>query len=778
MMLSLAAGCVISSGRGVFAESPTTRPESVGSPGVGSVSVSALDLRAEALKEIRAGDFDKGAQLLATATDAPTVQADPQLASVARFAAEYEAQREVFLAERRKQFQKTVADIQKLVDAKADDFALDFATRAYVLAEDKPAFATSPLVLGIVERTTAQAQQEENQEQWVRALRLYSDLTQIQPSEPKWKEKLKAATRRLRILALYAPDRLKQIRDADAKQIEELDKIIPPATTRPAARKNASDDTDPAYKTDWTDTLKGIKKEMLWSALINVRSNYWRDPNFSSLIVGGLDGVRALVTTAGLEQTFPSLKDNAKKADFLAGITELQRSINAADVGEAVLEGSKVYTKLFELNKSTLNLPENAIVYEFADSALALCDPFTSMIWPTEMDEFNKSTQGEFSGVGISIQSDDDGSLKVVSPIEDSPAFKAGIKAGDVITHVNGKSIKGITTTQAVRIITGPPGTTVTLTIRSIDGNSKDYTLIRDTIKVASVKGFKLNRGPDGTPSGGWDYLIDPANHIAYIRLTNFTKTSGEELERACAELKEQGARALIFDLRYNPGGLLTAAIEVADRFLDHGVIVSTRPDRKTPQPRTSASARPDPDEVKIPVVVLVNQYSASASEIVSGALKDQGRAVVVGERTFGKGSVQMLFGVESRNAALKLTTSHYYLPSGRCLHREENSTTWGVDPDVKVELTPEQMAAVQRARSEMDVLKGENEAPSTRPAPTPPTFSPDLEGSPTTRPVKTPADLIKVDNQLGAALLLLRLQLNGLEVATGTPAPGVAEQR
>jgi carboxyl-terminal processing protease len=371
------------------------------------------------------------------------------------------------------------------------------------------------------------------------------------------------------------------------------------------------------------------------------------------------------------------------------------------------------------------------------------------------LEEFNKTTQGEFSGVGIQIQSDESGNLKVVSPLEDTPAYKAGIKPDDIISHINGKSAKNISLNQAVRTITGPSGTMVTLTVRSPDGKVKDYPIKRETIKVASLKGWLRK------PGGGWDYTVDAENKIAYMRLTNFTKDSPRELDKAIDQIKENGGRGIILDLRYNPGGLLTSATEIADKFLKEGVIVSTHPDRDTGNPPTVAVAKPEDGDTDLPLIVLVNQYSASASEIVSGALKDQKRALIVGERTFGKGSVQMLFPLADRTAYLKLTTSHYYLPSGRCLHREENSKEWGVEPDVTVEMTPEQMRAAIDARQDSDVLRDPG-APAHGDAP-----KLQDKGQKVEEKVgkKVKKGLLSSDPQLSAALLLLKLQLAGAQI-------------
>src|SRR5688500_9372964 len=276
------------------------------------------------------------------------------------------------------------------------------------------------------------------------------------------------------------------------------------------------------------------------------------------MMVGGLRGVRAVATTKGLEKSFAGLASEQKRAAFVKVVDE---QLVLAEGATAANEQSllrPMLSKIRTANTDTIQLPENVLVSEFADGAFGELDPFSSMIWPNDMEEFNKTTQGEFTGVGIQIQTDDEGNLKVASPLEDSPAFKAGIRADDIITHINQKNAKNITLNQAVKTITGPSGTTVVLTVKSPNGNVKEYTIERKTIKVASIKGW-LHR-----PGGGWDYFVDTDQKIGYLRMTNFTKSTGDELDRAVAEMKSAGAKALILDLRYNPGGLLQAATEVS----------------------------------------------------------------------------------------------------------------------------------------------------------------------------------------------------------------------
>lgn len=302
-------------------------------------------------------------------------------------------------------------------------------------------------------------------------------------------------------------------------------------------------------------------------------------------------------------------------------------------------------------------------------------DTYSEYIPPRDVAEFQKQTSGSYEGIGVGIDTRDN-HLTVISPFEGSPAYKAGIMAGDRIIEVNGDDTKGWSATRAVKELTGEADTDVVLKVLQASGEEKTITITRGQIHVPTVKGWRRN-----TVDGSWDYFLDDQAKIGYLRLTQFTTDTIERFDEAMAQMLDNNIQALVLDLRNNPGGVLSAALALADRFIDEGVIVSTR---GANSPRQTQLAHSEGTLRRFHVVVLINSGSASASEIVAGALQDHHRAVIVGERSWGKGSVQRIIRLMDSGAAVKLTTDYYYLPQGRCLHRLPGAETWGVDPDIE----------------------------------------------------------------------------------------------
>jgi carboxyl-terminal processing protease len=383
---------------------------------------------------------------------------------------------------------------------------------------------------------------------------------------------------------------------------------------------------------------------------------------------------------------------------------------------------------VLQASDRSVKLPTAVLAREYCDGMLDKLDRFSSMIWPSEYTDFRKSTLGRFGGVGIQISKEPGEPLRVVTPLYGSPAFEAGIKAGDLIVAVEGKETNDHDLDKLVNMISGPVGTKVTLRIRR-PGVIKpfDVKVERAEIRIKTVKGWRRTNA-----RGDWEYRIDPADRIGYIRLTQFTDKTHEDMVQALRKLRSRGIDSVILDLRFNPGGLLVSAQQVSNEFLKGGLIVKTRGRRQKDQRRADSSGT----FLDGNLVVLVNEFSASAAEIVSGALKDWKRCVVVGDRSYGKGSVQNVIPIRYRKAMLKLTTAYYYLPTGRLLHRKNGSKTWGVDPDVEVLMTPKQMRSWLDIRSETDLIVDENRG---------------LD--------KELAEQFNADMQLKTAVLLVKLQ-------------------
>ena len=298
---------------------------------------------------------------------------------------------------------------------------------------------------------------------------------------------------------------------------------------------------------------------------------------------------------------------------------------------------------------------------------LAALDPHSSYLSKEDFKEFYDKSHGEFGGLGIQITSDK-GAVRVISPIDDTPAAKAGIQSGDYITHIDGEQVFDMSLNQAVKKMKGKPGTKVKLTIVHDGEEPKVITLKRAIIKVKSVKFAEKS---DAVAQDD-----DKIAKIGYVRISDFGATTTKELHDALKDLEKKKVAGYVLDLRNNPGGYLTAAIEVSDAFLDEGEIVSTRGKEKTDIERSFAT-KGDLINGK-PIVVLINHGSASASEIVAGALQDNGRAIVMGSQSFGKGSVQQQKPLGD-GSAIHITIARYYTPSGRSIQNE------GITPDVEV---------------------------------------------------------------------------------------------
>jgi carboxyl-terminal processing protease len=334
----------------------------------------------------------------------------------------------------------------------------------------------------------------------------------------------------------------------------------------------------------------------------------------------------------------------------------------------SVYEQLDLFGDVFErIRGQYVEAPDSQKLIEAAiDGMLTSLDPHSSYMNAEDFADMQVKTKGEFGGLGIEV-TQQDGFIKVVSPIDGTPADKAGIKTGDIISHVNGQSVLGLTLDQAVDLMRGPVGSEILITVeREGVKDPFDVSIIRDTIKVAAVKGRTVG-----------DTVV--------LRISSFTDQTYPDLEK---EMKKQveavggmdKVNGFVIDLRNDPGGLLTQAIKVSDAFLDAGEIVSTR--GRNPEDNERYNATPGDEAEGKPIVVLINGGSASASEIVTGALQDHRRAIVVGTKSFGKGSVQTLIPLRG-DGAMRLTTSRYYTPSGRSIQ------ALGISPDIVVNQPP-----------------------------------------------------------------------------------------
>ena len=349
-------------------------------------------------------------------------------------------------------------------------------------------------------------------------------------------------------------------------------------------------------------------------------------------------------------------------------------------------------------------------------------DPHSTYINTSQWKAFKRQIEGKFGGLGMNVEVDEDSKrLKVVAPMVGTPAYQGGIMAGDIVLEVDGTSTEGLTLDKAIELLQGQPGTPIKLQVLH-EGTEKAETLTlnRAIIEVPSVMGDRRK------PNDEWDFMLDPAKKIGYIRITNFIQNTVDEVKAALKELEGQGMKGLVLDLRDDPGGLLSAAVEISDLFVESGKIVSTR-GRNTAE--KTFEARKEGTYTGFPMAVLVNHNSASASEILAACLQDHDRAVIVGERSFGKGSVQNILDLEDGDSVLKLTVATYWRPSGKNIHKFKNAKDtdeWGVSPSpgLEVKLSRDEYHDWFLARRERDFLSSHNKPKAPKDGEKPKTYA------------------------------------------------------
>jgi len=609
------------------------------------------------------------------------------------------AKREATRAEKIAEVETKLAEKIAQADPVAISDAIKFAVELYMLtpADSKPAFLQEARIADLVTRADAAARHAERKSDWFTSNELFWRLNVLLEETGRYKEDVKRIGQRLGMIRLYTPERFWQLRNDE--RLRDGKDALPPFN---------------GLGEDFRAKLEGVKELTVARAIFSAcRQQIDRVPMRDAL-TGGLEAIRVMVATDDLRAAFPTLANEEACAKMLAFIA--QRTEELANPTTIISNNTLVdiIKDTIATSNATVQLPETAVLHEFGNGAMQKFDEFSAIIWPDEVARFNRMTQGNFRGVGIHIQPDEESQMiKVITPIEGTPAQRAGIRQNDFILRIDGKSAIGITVNQAVDLITGPADTGVTLTIQRSTGESDeggkdlvseiDFPLTRQLIPLATVKGWKRA----GPREDEWDWYIDPIAGVGYIRLLQFTEDTTKDLHAAIEQMRRVGTlRGIILDLRFNPGGLLTEAVSVANTFIREGTIVSTQ----GTTPGEVKRATPSGTRLSgVPLVVLINEGSASASEIVSGAIRhyaDSGDidAVIVGQRSFGKGSVQNVFDL-SDDSKMKLTTQHYKLPDGRILHRRPGDSIWGVDPNLRVEMLPEQEVEALKLRQDADVL-------------------------------------------------------------------------
>jgi len=626
------------------------------------------------------------------------------------------------------QYNQAVAlgDVEAMTAEKPWRTAITQVRLAKELAPDNVDVTREQWYTKVVDMVTEKGRTALESKEWHESLSAFWSLSELDRADEKLRKKVETIRRHVRVLNMYGKKG-----NVEKKPDKEPD----------------HEPTDEENGVTWQEMVAGADANLVEKAIEKL-SRYVSRVDYRKVADGALESIKVLALTPEVSSSFPKLKDDNLRKQFIDALDAMARDITARD-RVSQMDIQLALNGVLRASEKSVEIPTSVLVVEFADGMLERLDRFSSMIWPHDVSEFQKQIRGRFVGAGIQITKEPKESLKVVTPIDDAPAFRAGIRRGDYIMAVDGRETKDLHISKLVKMITGKRGTKVVLKIKR-DGRPKpfDVTIVRQPIEIRTVKGWRRNS------DGKWDHVLDKDAGVGYIRVTQFADRTASDIKGVLASLKEGGAKLIVLDLRFNPGGRLDSAIRIADEFLAEGPIVSTKGVNSAEAVvRASSKGRGKGQFESGELAVLVNSQSASASEIVSGALQDLHRGVILGRRTYGKGSVQKVYSLrwdplaQRPVAQMKLTTAYYYLPSKRLLHRKPGAKVWGVTPDIKVPFTPRQIRYWLDIRYNTDLLQ-------------------EVEPAQLTSELQ---EQLQADLQLNTALMLLKLkQLNLRKPAKG----------